>query len=100
MKKFTLGGGEKVKSGVFHTQKKMPKCVSGHLESFKTHLFLFEKKGVPLFFAILADDNFSIDNFTFDKLSMHRKINIHLVKPINMMWNTHLIVSRFTISEK
>ena len=46
MEKFhTIGGG--VKSGVFHTKKKkkkLPKWVSGHLESFKTHLFLGEKK--------------------------------------------------------
>ena len=34
---------------VFHTQKKkkLPKCVSGQLESFKTHLFLGEKRGYP-----------------------------------------------------
>ena len=30
------------------TKKKLPKSVSGQLESFKTHLFLSEKKGVPL----------------------------------------------------
>ena len=45
---FTLGEGW-VKSEVCHTQKKMPNvanCVSGHLESFKTNMFLGEKRGV------------------------------------------------------
>ena len=37
-----------IKSGVCHThtqKKKLPKCVSGHLKSLRTHLFLGEKKG-------------------------------------------------------
>ena len=49
------GGG--LKSGVRHTKKKkkmLPKCVLGHLESFKTHLFLGEKWGVPLFLGIFG----------------------------------------------
>ena len=51
----TLGGGG-LKSGVRHTKKKkmLPKCVLGHLESFKTHLFLGEKWGVPLFLGIFG----------------------------------------------
>ena len=41
----------------------MQKCVSGHLESFKTHLFLGEKRGLPLFFAIFSPNfmNFEDD---------------------------------------
>ena len=42
MTNVTLGGGEGVKSGVCHTKKqktkKLPECVSGHLESFKDTL--------------------------------------------------------------
>ena len=45
--------GERLKSGIQHfKRKKMPKCVSGHLESFKTHLFLGIKNGVPLFLVL------------------------------------------------
>ena len=35
-------------------KKKLPKCVSGHLESFKTHLFLGEKGGYPHSSTFLA----------------------------------------------
>ena len=50
MKNFTLGvRGGKIQSFSHQKKekKKLPKCVSGQLESFKTHLFLGEKKGVP-----------------------------------------------------
>ena len=56
-----------VKSGVFHTQKKkkkkLPKCVLGHLESFKTHLFLGEKRGVPPFFNIFGPNFMNFEDF-------------------------------------
>ena len=47
--------GERLKYGVSHPKKKkkmLPKCVLGHLESLRTHLFLGEKWGVPVFLGI------------------------------------------------
>ena len=46
-----MGGKVKIWNSALQ-KKKMPKCVSGHLESFKTHLFLGIKNGVPLFLVL------------------------------------------------
>ena len=47
-------GGVKIRSSSHQKKKMLPKCVLGHLESFKTHLFLGEKWGVPLFLGIFG----------------------------------------------
>jgi len=53
----------------------LPKCVLGHLESFKTHLFLGEKWGVPLFLANFGQNFMNFANFSkyFEILGGKRK---------------------------
>ena len=57
--------GGRLKSGIQHfKRKKMPKCVSGHLESFKTHLFLGEKRGGTPFFNIFGPNFMNFEDFS------------------------------------
>ena len=78
MKSFTLGGeGRKIWSFSHKKKKKkkLPKCVSGQLESFKTHLFLGEKKGVPPILRHFGPNfmNFATFSKYFDILGGKRK---------------------------
>jgi len=45
-------------------KKKIPKCVSGHLKSFKTYLFLGEKRWVPPFFNIFGPNFMNFEDFS------------------------------------
>ena len=58
-----MGGKVKIWNSALQ-KKKMPKCVSGHLESFKTHLFLGEKRGVPPFFNIFGPNFMNFEDFS------------------------------------
>ena len=48
---------------LFLYKKLLPKCVLGHLESFKTHFFWVKNGGCPYFWAFLADFGQNFMNF-------------------------------------
>ena len=43
-RKYTKNNGEKIERYFFTKKKNLPKCISGHKESFKTNLFLGENR--------------------------------------------------------
>ena len=58
-------------------KKKLPECVLGHLESFKTHLLLGEIRGVPPFFKIFCPNFINFEDFYkyFGILGVKKKKN-------------------------